>query len=180
MPLLYANMAGMAAGGVWIGLAAQWHVIWVGVVMVFVAPFILPVLIIPAGVFSHYMVFFHNTGKRVHERVMYACSIGYVVLFASLFSTAVFSAVARSVAPAAQGAGILWGAVSALLPLLLWASRDVSNVFVSTVVVAAQVALFFLVAAWLYAGALPFWMAAALSCSVTALITVIRIKKESR
>jgi hypothetical protein len=133
-PLLFANLAGLGAGTVWLGAVSQWQVIWLGVMAVLFSPYIIPILLMPAGIFSHFMLLYQNAGQKKKERWMFILSLAYILLFMTLWCTGIFGYVTASVKPQALFAALLFGSSAAMLPLLIWAQRDRSNSFVMTLV----------------------------------------------
>ena len=75
MPLLYLNLAGLAAGADWLGMQGQWQVIWIGFIMIFFSPYVIPILVMPAGIFSHFMALYHAKQRAERERAMFFMSL---------------------------------------------------------------------------------------------------------
>ncbi|MBI3440642.1 MAG: hypothetical protein HY052_02370 [Proteobacteria bacterium] len=180
LPLLYLNLAGMAVGAIWIVALSQWPVLWVGIFAVIFSPYLIPILMIPAGILSHFMGLYQKAGQAAKERRMYVSSLAYIIMFLALFCVIIFQFVTRNVAPAALAPGLLWAATSAMTALLIWASRDRGNVLIVTMVVAAQLAMLVLVLLRFFSGPLPFWMTVALCGGVIALVTTARIRHEKK
>lgn len=155
--LIYANIAAMAAAALWLGLARQWQVVWIGVVMLLASPYVVPIALIPSGIFAHFMSAFHARGDVGKERLMFLCTVGYLIGFISLWCASVFAYVMNNIAPQAVAVGLLWSATSAVLPLLWWAARDRGNLFIMILVEAAQLAVFVPVIAHLKTGDTSFW-----------------------
>ncbi len=150
------NLAGLALGAAWLGSQTQWQVIWVGVVMMFFSPYIIPILVIPAGIFSHFMIAFRSAQRPDKEKTMFFLSLAYLTLFLTAWCAGVFEYVTHSVALRAIGAGLLWSCTTAMAPLLWWSSRDRSNTFVMTMVEVAQCAMIILSIVRLLCGDIPF------------------------
>jgi len=180
MPLLYLNIAGLAAGAVWLGMVSQWHVIWLGVMIIFFSPYIIPLLLMPAGIFSHFMALYQNTGQRRKEQVMFFCSIGYVLLFVTLLCVYIFAYVLFNVRPEAHRAALLWGSSAALTPLLLWSSRDRNNIFIMTTVELAQAAILALCAVRFAGTVLSFWASFAIFGGIMVAGTVAQAIYEKK
>jgi hypothetical protein len=172
MPLLYANLAGLAAGAVWLGIMAQWQVIWIGIMALLFSPYVIPLLIVPAGVFSHFMAVYQSAGQAAKERRMFVLSLSYILLFLTLWCVSFFEYVTHNVAPQAIGAGLLWASCASMASLLLWASRDRNNIFITTTVETAQLAMVMLAAFRLLAGTTSFWSSAALFGGIMAVAAV--------
>lgn len=140
-PLLYANIAALGLGGLWLGAVAQWQVIWVGFMGLMLSPYLIPIMLMPAGIFSHLMTRYRTAHRPVAERVMFICSLAYVLFFMTLWSSGIFEYVQGATSPSALYPALVWGAAGALTPLLWWASRDRANLFVCEMVEVAQVAV---------------------------------------
>ena len=157
MPLLGVNLAGLAAAALMLVSQGQAQVIWLGFIMLAFSPFIIPILLIPAGIFSHFMTVYAAAGKASRERLMFILSLGYSILFLTFWCTGIFNYVTHSVAPQALRDGVLWAGAAALAPLLWWSSRDAGNTFVMMMVEMAQVAMIALSAVRLLVGESSFW-----------------------
>ncbi len=149
-PLLYANLGALGLSGLWLGAMSQWQVIWIGMMGLILSPYLIPILLMPAGIFSHFMVRHQVTKRKSAERGMFLCSLAYVLFFMTLWSAGIFDYVLASTQPIALVPALAWGAAGAITPLLLWASRDRTNLFVSQMVEAAQGAVLVLVALRLF------------------------------
>jgi hypothetical protein len=160
IPLFGLNLAGLGVGVVWLVSQGQAQVIWLGVMMLIFSPFIIPILLIPAGVFSHYMAFYSSVGKKDRERLMFLLSLGYIILFLTFWCTGIFEYVTHNIARQAIAAGLLWASATALAPLLWWSGRDVNNFFIVMMVEVTQVAMIALSVVRLLAGESPFWLSA--------------------
>jgi hypothetical protein len=126
--------------------------------MIFFSPLIIPVLAIPAGIFSHFMGVYRDARQPDKERTMFILSLSYIILFITLWCISIFDYVTHSVSPQAMGAGVLWADTAALGPLLWWSSRDRNNIFIMTMVETAQVAMIVLAAVRLLSGDSSFWL----------------------
>lgn len=158
-PLLNLNIAGMALAVLWLGSLEQWQVLGVGVGLVLFSPFVIPIVLLPAGIFSRYMMFFHQMGRPRGERVMLLLSLGYVIAFITMWCVYFFDFVVHAVLlPQAHLPALLWGVTGALGPLLWWVSKDRENIFIITVIEAAQVGLLGLALARLFYD-VTFWPA---------------------
>jgi hypothetical protein len=180
-PLLYLNLAGLAAGAVWLGVLAQWQVIWLGFLMIFFSPYIIPILMVPAGVCSHFMTLYGVAQRRQHERLMFVLTIGYILSFVTFWYVGVFEYVMQSVVlPQARFAALLWANTAALTPLLMWASRDRNNIFVMTMTEMAQVAALALTLLCLTGVVPAFWTAAAIFGGILALAATLQAVYEEK
>jgi hypothetical protein len=159
-PLLWFNLAGMAMAAVWLGALSQWQVLWLGVLMVIFSPYVIPILMIPAGIFSHFMALHQKAGNAARERWMFLAAIAYVVFFLSVWCAGIFTYVTHVVVrPEALLAALLWAGSSSMAPLLMWSSRDRGNVFIMTLVEAAQPGVWILCVARVLLGAEVFFWA---------------------
>lgn len=180
MPLLYFNLAGMLAGAVWIGLMSQWHVIWLGVMTIFFSPYLIPLLMMPAGILSHFMALYQNAGQHSKERLMFFLSLAYILLFITTVCVGIFEYVVTAVRPEALYAALLWGSTAAMSPFLLWSSRDRGNVFIMTTVEVAQIAILALCLIRLLGFSLSFWPAFVIFGGILGLATAVQAFFESR
>lgn len=126
--------------------------------MLIFSPYIIPVLLIPAGILSHFIGVYQARQQPDKERLMFILSLSYIILFMTLWCTGVFEYVTHSVSPKALLAGLLWASTAALEPLLRWSSGDRNNIFIITMVEAAQLAILALAAVRLMTGASSFWL----------------------
>jgi hypothetical protein len=157
MPLFGLNLAGLCIGGVWLISEGQMQVIWLAFVMLFFSPFLIPILLIPAGVFSHYMALYGSAGRKDRESLMFFLSLGYIILFLTFWCMGIFEYVTHNVAPHAVSPGVLWACTAAMMPLLWWSRRDAHNFFIMMMVEAAQLVMIALSAERLLNGERPFW-----------------------
>ncbi len=170
IPLLTLNLAGLAAAALWLVSYSQWQVIWIGFMMLLFSSNIIPLFLIPAGVFSHFMNLYRAAQRPQKEKTMFFLSVAYILLFLTFWCTGIFEYVTYSVLPRAAGAGVLWACTAALTPLLWWSSRDRDNIFIMLMVEGAQLAMIAVVAARLLAGVTSFWTYFAVFGTVMAAI----------
>lgn len=155
-PLFALNLAMLAVSAAWLSNFSQWQVMWLGVAMLLVSPMIIPLILLPAGIFSHFMTVYHATKNQRLERRMFVLSLGYIILFLALWCAAIFDYVTQSVASAAVEPAVLWAGAAAMAPLFWWSSRDLSNIFVLLLVQSAQVGIIGLALIWLLHGPVSF------------------------
>ncbi len=179
-PILYLNLAGLAVGAVWLGVMAQWQVVWVGVMALLFAPYIIPILIIPAGILSHFMSLYRAAQRPDKERLMFTLSLAYILLFLTLWCVSIFEYVTHSVVPQAVHAALLWADSAALVPLLLWTNRDRGNIFIMTMVEVAQLAIVVLSAVRLLDGATSFWPSFSIFGGIMALAAITQAVYEKK
>lgn len=179
-PLLYLNLAGMTAAALWLGVLGQWQVMGIGVMMVFFSPYIIPLLLLPAGFFSRLMVLFGQMQKPGVERAMLACSLGYIVAFMTFWCTYIFDLVTHAVVPAAAFAAMLFANAAAVGPLLWWVSKDRENIFIITMVEMTQVGMLALLALRLLQGNTTFWPTFAIFAALLALVAGAQLLYEKR
>jgi hypothetical protein len=177
-PLLFANLAGLGAGGVWLGALSQWQVIWIGVMAVIFSPYIIPLVLMPAGIFSHFMLLYQKAGQLKKERLMFIFSLIYILLFLTFWCTGIFEYVAGSVRAEAFFAALLFGSSAAVLPLLLWSHRDRNNTFVMILVEAAQAGVLMLVVARLFGFVPPFWLSFLMLGGIMVSVTMVQAAYE--
>lgn len=145
MGLLFLNLTGMAAGAGWLAVLSQWSVIGLGVTVLIFSPYILPILMVPAGIFAHLAAAHESQGRISRSKKLYLCSLAYLVGFISLWCSGIFVYILTNVqAGTSPAATLIWANSTALAPLFLWAVRDRSNVFIATIVIEAQVTMLLL------------------------------------
>lgn len=144
-PLLFINILLMLVAALWLGMLGHFRGIWVGVAGFLFGPFLLfPMLLLPAGIFAHFMGLYQEAGKSDKERQMFIASIAYIILFLTLWAAGIFSFLLEGAAESAQIPNILLAAAAVAGPLWLWASRDRENYFILLLVLAVQGAVVFL------------------------------------
>ena len=157
-PLFGLNLAGLGAGALWLVSEGQSQVIWIGFIMLVFSSSIIPILLIPAGIFSHFMVLYTAAQRPDKERIMFFLSFAYIILFLTFWCMGIFEYVTHSIMPHAVAPGVLWASTAAMAPLLWWSSRDKNNVFIMTMVEVTQIAMITLAAARLLLGESSFWL----------------------
>lgn len=155
-PLFALNLAGMAVSAAWLTSVGQWQVMWLGVAMLLFSPMIIPLLLMPAGIFSHFMSVYRSVNNHKRERLMFVLSLAYIILFLALWCTGIFDYVAQNVAPQAAQPAALWSCAAAIAPLLWWSSRDMNNTFILLLVQVTELGMIGLSAVWLLHGAISF------------------------
>ena len=180
MPLFVFNMAGLGIAALWLVSEGQMQVIWLGLVLLIFSPFIIPILLIPAGVFSHYMAHYGATGKPDRERLMFLLSLAYIILFLTFWCTGIFEYVTQNISPRTIMAGVLWAGTAALAPLLWWSRRDAHNFFIMMMVEAVQVAMIALSAFRLLEGECPFWVSFGVLAGFLTLIAAMQFLYEKK
>jgi len=180
MPLLYINLAGLAAGTVWLAALSQWQFIGFSVIIVFFSPQIIPVVLMPAGVFSHFMNRYQDAGRQGKTQAMFILSVAYILLFMTLWCVGVFGYAMGSAGPATRWAVLLWASTAAVLPLFLWSSHDRSNIFIITTVEMAQAGVLILGAVRLWGIALSFWPSFAVFGGLLALAALVQAVYEEK
>lgn len=150
-------MAGLAAGAVWVWLTAQWQVIWLGLAAITFSPYIIPLLMIPAGILSHFMTIYQAAARRGKEQLMFVLSVAHILLMMTLWCVGIFIYVTHSVRPEFTATALLWANVTAMTPLLIWINRDRANIFILFMVETAQAALWVLMLAKIWGDITSFW-----------------------
>lgn len=174
-------MVGLAGGMVWLGILGQWQVIWLGIFALFFSPYVIPILMMPAGALSHFMTLYHTANRPDKERLMFVLTLGYILLFITLWCAGIFGYVMRNVAaPEAKVAALLWANTSALVPLLQWVGKDKGNAFIVATVEMTQVAVLLLSGLSLLGVATPFWVAVAVIGGVLGLAVGVQVVYEKK
>ncbi len=138
LSLFYLNMAAMVAGAAWLVSLSLVGVLSIPFIVAILSPLFLPLLAVPAGIFSHFMVAYASAGQRTKERVMLFCTFGYLVALIAAWCALLFNFVVQRVPVAAAQPGLLWAAAVSISPLLWWANNDRKNVLTMVMVLAAQ------------------------------------------
>ena len=180
MPLLGLNLAGLGAAALWLVSEGQMQVIWLGFTMLFLSPLIIPILLIPAGVFSHYMAHYGAAGRTDREKLMFFLSLAYIIMFLTFWCIGIFEYVTQNVGSRAHEPGVLWASTTALAPLLWWCSRDPNNFFIMLLVEAAQGAVLILAAVLLLKGENSFWLFFSAFGGFLALVATLRSVYEKK
>lgn len=180
MPLLGINLAGLALAALWLVSLGQMQVIWIGLMMLFFSPVIIPLILIPAGVFSHFMSLYQAAKRADRERLMLLLSLGYIILFLAFWCTGIFEYVTHSIAPHATAAGVLWASTAALVPLLWWSRRDAENVFIMMMVEMTQVAMIAVSVLRLFRGESSFWMTFGILAGFLAFVAAMQSVYEKK
>lgn len=150
-------MAGMAVGAVWLVAIGQWQYIGIGIMAIFFSPYILPILILPAGMFSFFMVTYANAGRKDKERVMFMLSLAYILAFMAVWCAGLFYYATYAAQPQTLPANIFWGVIVSVMPLLWWSSQDRENLFILSLVEIMQVAVLVLAACRYFELVTGFW-----------------------
>lgn len=180
-PLLYLNMAGMALGAAWLASLSQWPLIGLAALLLILSPYVIPLLMIPVGVFSHLMLIYRAAQRPWAERAMFALSMAYLLLFFSFWCTGLFEYVMQRVGQSTSGAAaLIWANAAALAPLLLWVSRDRDNIFMVALAELAQLALLALSLWRFFAGPGSFWGSFAVFGGLLALAALIQALYEAK
>ncbi|MFH1158125.1 MAG: hypothetical protein V1721_04480 [Pseudomonadota bacterium] len=178
-PLVNANMAGLVIGAMWVGTAMQWPVIGIGIVVACFSSYIIPLLMIPVGVFSHFLMVYKGKKQKDREQLMFVLSVSYILLFLTLWCVGIFEFVTTRVSPdAARAAGLVWADSVAMLPLLMWINRDRGNIFIMTLVETAQIALLLLSAIRFVGIETSFWSSSAVFGGLLSLVAVLLAARE--
>jgi hypothetical protein len=122
-PLLLCGALMLACGG-WFAFHGLWDVIWLPVLAAFLAPLLIPPLLIPAAIFGNLA-----TLLRRHETLLVGCAAGWLVLVMAAWGAAVCE-LARPVL--ATWAGKLWAAAASGMPWLVLSRLDPENKLIFT------------------------------------------------
>ena len=172
-PLMNANIAGLVMGAVWVGITMQWKVIGIGIVVVAFSPYFIPILMIPAGILSHFMIIYREKKQENKEQLMFVLSIFYILLFLTIWCVSILEFITTRVTPDAQMGGLIWTNAVAMLPLLMWINRDLENFFIMTLVESTQIA-FLLLFTIKFAGIeTSFWISSAIFGGFLSLVTIL-------
>ncbi|MCE9507107.1 MAG: hypothetical protein K8R48_02170 [Alphaproteobacteria bacterium] len=180
MPLLYINLAGLAAGAVWLAALSQWQFVGFGVVIAFFLPQLIPVLLMPAGILSHFMSLHQSAGRQGKAQAMFILSVAYILLFMTLWCVSIFVYAMGGAGPGTRWAVLLCASAAAVLPLFLWSSHDRGNIFIITMVEMAQAGILLLGAVRLWGIALSFWPSFAVFGGLLALAALIQAVYEEK
>ena len=150
-------MAGLALGALGLASANQWQYVGLGLMAIFLSPYIIPILMLPAGLFSYFMTLYGNAGLKGKEQIMFFLSIAYVVAFMTFWCAGIFYYVTYAAQTQTLLATVFWGSVVSAMPLLWWSSRDRENLFILTLVETAQLAVIVLALCRYFELVTSFW-----------------------
>lgn len=123
-PLVYISLAVMIASGAWLVALGHIMAVWPPVLVLIFAPFVLPVLMIPAALSAGVMKIIAEVYPRA-SKIMGFLSLLYLVALLSLYAVAVFYCVTGlPLVPAA-----LFAIAASVAPWAILAIKDRENVF---------------------------------------------------
>lgn len=139
--------------------------VFAGLLALTVSFYALPLSLLPAGIFSHFMTVYEGTARG---RVFLLLSLFWLVFMLAFWSVGVFAYLSPQP---------FFAVAAACAPLQLWSLRDRDNIFVGTLVLAAQVGILIICAA-----GLGFWAALIAQTGLLTLVSygVNRISRPSR
>lgn len=130
-PLIYISLIGMVASGAWLVSLDLIMRIWIPVLILVFAPFILPALMIPAAFAAGVMRVVEQVYPRV-SKVMGFLSISYLVTLLAFYGAGVFYCVAG--VPATLPAAV-FAVCGSTAPWFILAAKDRDNVFFTGLIV---------------------------------------------
>ncbi len=142
-------MAALIVSAAWLVSLSLDDVLFIPFILAVLSPLFIPLLAIPAGIFSHFMVAYAAAGQRKKERVMLFCSFGYLVALIAVWCALMFNFVVHRIPISAAKPGLLWAEAVSVSPLLWWANNDRKNVLTMVMVLAAQAGIIVLCGALL-------------------------------
>ena len=152
-PLIYTSLIGMVASGAWLVSLGMMTKIWIPVLILVFAPFILPVLLIPTAFSAGVMRVVEQVYPRF-SKFMGFVSIAYLVTLLSFYGAGVFYCVADT--PAVLPAAI-FAVTGSTAPWIILAAKDCENVFFTGLVVMMMLTAIALVGLILTVHVAPFW-----------------------
>ena len=172
-PLMNVNIAGLVIGAVLVGTTTQWKIIGIGVIIIVFSPYLIPFLMVPVGIFSHFMMIYRGSKQENREQLMFVLNISYILFFLTMWCVCIFEFIITSVTPDAQTAGLILANSVAMLSLLMWINRDRENLFIMTLVEAAQIAFLLLFAIKLAEIETSFWISSAIFGGFLSLTAIL-------
>ena len=157
-PLIKINMAGLIIGAIWVGMTMQWTVIGIGIIVACFSSNFIPLLMVPVGIFSHFMVVYRGTKQKNKEQLMFVLSVAYILLFLTMWCVSILEFVITRIDVDVMAGGLIWANSIAMLPLLMWIDRDHENILIMTLIETAQIAILLLSAIKFVWVETPFWM----------------------
>jgi len=176
-PLSYLDMAAMAAGGLWVIGLSQWQSIGFGVSTLLLSPYVIPILLLPAGALAFFMNRHRQQGNVRGERTFFIASLLYMVFFLSLWCAGTFYLLTGGTG---HPSALLWAGGTGLLSLTWWASGDRDNIFVSSLVEVAHLVVMALGLCFFMGWITAFWPALVLAATLFGAATLIQGALEHR
>lgn len=152
-PLIYISLIGMVASGAWLVSLGMMFKIWIPVLILVFAPFILPALMIPAAFAAGIMRVVEQVYPRL-SKAMGFLSIAYLVTLLSLYGAGVFYCVAGI--PALLPAAV-FAVTGSTAPWFILAAKDRENVFFTGLVIMMTLTAIALVGLILTVHVAAFW-----------------------
>ena len=172
-PLININMAGLVIGAIWVGITLQWPVIGIGVIIACFSSYLIPLLLIPIGIFSHFLMVYKEKKQKNKEQLMFILIISYILLFITMWCINILEFIMARVALDAQEAGMLWANSVAMLPLLMWINQDRENFLLMTLIEAAQIAFLLIFAIKLSGIEISFWTSSAIFGGFLSFVAIL-------
>jgi len=172
-PLMRANIVGLVIGAMWVGMTMQWKLIGIGLITACLSSYLIPILLMPVGIFSHLMLVFSRMRQKSMEQLMFVLSVAYILLFLTMWCVCILDFVMTYIGMGSVVGGLIWADSIAMLPLLLWINRDRGNIFILIIVEAAQIAILLLSAIKLVGIDTQFWTSVAIFGGFLSLVAVL-------
>ncbi len=172
-PLMRVNIAGLVIGATWVGMTMQWKVIGIGIITFCFSSYIIPILLIPVGLFSHFMLFCNKAKQKVIEQLMFVLSIAYILLFLTMWCVSILYFAITYVAIDYMVGGLIWANSIAMLSLLWWINKDRKNIFILTLVETAQIVMLLLSAIKLAGIDMQFWTSASVFGGFLSFVAIL-------
>lgn len=173
-------MAGLALGALGLASTNQWQYVGLGIMAIFLSPYVIPILMLPAGLFSYFMTLYGNAGLKDKEQAMFFLSTAYIVAFMTFWCAGIFYYVTYAAQTQTLLANVFWGAVVSVMPLLWWSSRDRENLFILTLAEIAQLAVIVLVLCRYFELVTSFWPMALVVASIVGGFTGLQALHENK
>jgi hypothetical protein len=172
-PLITINGLLLMISGVWLLMSGEWVVIWMPLLGVFISPLVFPILMFPAGLFAGIMTMAERSGRTKTAKVMYFCSLGYLVLLLATYILLCF----RLAAPVMGGEKLLpaavWAVTSGVIPWMIFATNDRDNIPFTILTIMAEKAAIITILAAIFIG-MSLWTAFFVFCGVMAIFLCVQ------
>lgn len=152
-PLIYASLIGMVASGAWLVSLGMMMQIWMPVLILVFAPFVLPALMIPAAFAAGVMRVVEKVYPRV-SKVMGFLSLAYLVTLLSFYAAGVFYCVKGVPAPLPAAVFAVTGSTA---PWFILAAKDRENVFFTGLIIMMMLTALALVGLIMTVHVAAFW-----------------------
>ena len=141
MPLLYINLLGMLIGGGYLFAVGTWRIVLSFLILLTFSSYIIPIILIPAGILSHFMVLYQNAKQAAKEKLMFVLAMAYMLAFITLWCGLIFGAIVGSAGAVYKPLALVFAVSAAMAPIFLWVRHDPNNFFIIMLAEVTQLAM---------------------------------------